>query len=53
MHAAGKIFATKCLKANRDTLLPDTWEFPIYDIFINRRGNFKLLGLQEITSPYA
>ena len=46
MHAAGKIFATTCLKANRDTLFPDTWDFPKCDIFINRRGKYKLLGLQ-------
>ena len=46
MQAAGKVFVKTCLKANRDTLFPNTWDFPICDIFINRRKKFKLLGLQ-------
>ena len=51
MHAAGKIFGKTCLKADRDTFFPNMW-ISRYVIFLsNRRGKFKLLGLQGNPVP--
>ena len=37
MHAAGKTFVKPYLKANIDTFLPNMWDFPIFDIFIQQK----------------
>ena len=44
MHAAGKVFVKTYLKAIRDILFPNMWNFRICNIFIKQRGeslNFK------------
>ena len=51
MHAAGKIFVKTYLKAIRDTFFP-ICGISQYVIFLsNRRGKFKLLGLQGDPPP--
>ena len=51
MHDASKIFVKTYLKAIRDTFLPNMWNFPLCDIFIQQKGEFKLLDLQGNPPP--
>ena len=51
MHDASKIFVKTYLKAIRDTFLPNMWNFPLCDIFIQQKGKFKLLDLQGNPPP--
>ena len=52
MHAVGTIFVKTYLKAIRDTIFSNMWNFPIVIFLSNRRGKSKLLGLQgDATSP--
>ena len=51
MHDARKIFVKTYLKAIRDTFLPNMWNFPLCDIFIQQKGKFKLLDLQGNPPP--
>ena len=55
MHASGKIFGKICLKAIRDTFFSKMWSVIregteglnfLVGVTSNRRGKFKLLGLQ-------
>ena len=38
MDPAGKIFVETHLKAIRDALFPNTWNFLICDIFVQQKG---------------
>ena len=47
-----KIFVKTSLKANKDIyLFPNMWDFQYVKIVSNRRGKFKLLGLQGTPHP--
>ena len=52
MNATGKIFVKTCLKAIRNTFFVPICGISQYVIFLsNRRGKFKLLGLQGDPPP--